>query len=345
VNNYSIDHIDLSDKEKTECKEIMCDGNSRFIYWHDKIKKEYEKRTGKKHFSRSKFRGQLLNKLSKEGVKEISALGVVIPKEDIEKILKVKSIEVKILQGHSKLMHKLAKRWSSKSNMEFTDTYQEIQIQFLNAIYNFNKKELQFSTFAYHAATRHMISLCSIHKPFSSWGPKVNELYNEFENAKRKFNRHCSREEVYILMNKIRKDNDRSVISEKDKDILEKIGSSLISQSDMKHEENESCNFDNLISTDSVRMGVSLNDLEAKAVKTAGLTPFEKLILKQYLKSDFSKKKSGWATEFALNNINPNTGRNYAKSVPGMVLKQVKEKILERYRELLSEGQEGQKTA
>lgn len=336
-----INHKELASDVKNHYKKIMCEGNEVFIKWHKKVKEAYTAKTGKKHFSRNKLRGVLFKTVKKHGVRDICVLNVPIKKEEIEKILEIKKIEESMLKGYGKFIYKMAYSWSNKgTNIEFNDAYQEVQMQFINSMYGFTRPEMQFSTFVHYSIVRHMINLCKENKQFGGWTPVVNDLYNEFEYVKKRLNRVSTKDEVCHYMNKLRKRKGENLLSEKELKLLNNIFTNVISQTDIEKEDgkSKSINFDELLVDNSYKdtndEKLKISELEMKAIKTAGLTNLEKEVLKCYLKSDITKSKNGWATKFAANNINPNTGKNYSKAAPGVILKKAKEKILNRYKEI-----------
>jgi DNA-directed RNA polymerase specialized sigma subunit len=150
--DFRIPHSDLSPEEKRECMEVMRTGNDLMKAWAEDF-------YGRKNLTTRLRRGLFKWKANPADPEAISPEQAGIPDSVMDVILKVKSIESKVMFGYVRMVVGLSRRflWATKfSYLDMDDLILEGLIALRDAIYSFSNEKAEFSTYAHWAVKRRL---------------------------------------------------------------------------------------------------------------------------------------------------------------------------------------------
>lgn len=138
------------DQETLECYlDIMIQGNIVLKSYHDRLKDQFE--------LRANLKGAIFSKVD-QGV-AVRFGKVVVRKVDLQKILAVRAIELRMLEAFAGTIYSQAKLWYVESRSDsIEDVRQEITAVMLDAIYYYTDPRIKFITYAIGAIRNRMIT-------------------------------------------------------------------------------------------------------------------------------------------------------------------------------------------
>lgn len=321
-----LDHYDATAEEKQEMVDVMVRGNTILRNYHERVKAALGVR-----YSLKTFRKELFDFLKKNPGKSIKIHGIGISKNDIPPILKVQSLEYKILCSYSKLYQQMANRWSrsfQSSGMIFEDFYNEAVIAAIAAIYAFNRPDIKFITFlqvSIQHRFEHVTNYNRASSPLSTKAQKMCSQYRKTRNAAgNEQGREVSFDEVCSLMNL-----DASSAND-----LRHMLTSVVNHTDLT-------NADEHYQTDDFLAQAAISDYRntktvhyelREALQNLELSPWERTVLDAFLVG-----QRGWQSEVARTNINPVTNEPYSRRAPRLALERILELIMEKAGHLLDD--------
>ena len=238
------------------------------------------------------------------------------------------------------MVARLANFWVRRDHnpmIDYDDLESEGIIALLNSIYCYGgkprKKKLpKFITYAHWGVYNRIMTKYLRSTPFSGLTSN-GELMVQYEALKRELNRHVGFDEAVSIME----------LDEKQSEVLLRMLVIITNRCAMKTDE-EGIDYVDLSKTFA---GPSNSQFEIRghksgrpvytqteliepdmliAVEQTELSDWERSVFKAYLEGG-----NGWATQVASEHINPITGVQYSRAAPKVVLKRVKEKILDTY--------------
>lgn len=128
--------------------------------------------------SRADFRGHLFGLIDAGNRRAALRL---IRAENLNMVLDVRDIETKVLEGFFGEVVSQAKSWGQDDSEKVNDLIQEGTLALLDAIYYYTRPNIKFHTYASHAITNCMISVCTtdglIRKPDNGANRSMLEAY------------------------------------------------------------------------------------------------------------------------------------------------------------------------
>lgn len=173
--------VKLDESQKREYEKVLRRGNKVLKTYHARIKSGLSHR-----YSKLQFRKELFAAM-KTANGSIIIRGVGISSSDLGLVRKVRDVEWTMLGSVARLIYQLSYKWSKKphgSNLTFGDFYTEATMAVINAIYGFEKDEINFITYAHHAIKRRFMNATNYAKPFSPWSAKGQKLFGQFIHAR-----------------------------------------------------------------------------------------------------------------------------------------------------------------
>lgn len=305
-----------TEAEKDEQDKIMRRGNKVFHQYHERVKARVQG-TGDGRYSRIRFRKELYD-AHKSNPKRIEVRGIVISQSDFSIINKIKEVEFQVLSTYSRLIFKIAKKWSViDSNMSFEDYYNEAVSATIKAMWGFVKENIKFVTYLHWALHRHMLNFTNENKPMSAWTQENKKLYGDFEQIRRENGMDIGFDEIVKLMG----------LSEKEVGDLRSMLTKVINQVEFSKGlsvESEMPNSLGIYSAEQKEVKPVLDFDQMEAIRRTPMTDWERQVLDAYLQGG-----RGWASDVARNNVNPETGQPYSRRAPKIALDRVLARIKE----------------
>lgn len=311
--DYVVPHVSMSDARKREIEQILRNGNLVLALHHDRMKKQ----NNLSRHNRTSFFNDIIKEANEP--KDLKIEGVLIPKEDVAKILEVKKVEWEILCAYSKLINKIVKRKAISefdSSLSEEDLTSEAHHATLHAISHYTNSEIKFITFLHHCVSRHLSRVCNKTSGLSHLSTNAVKLKIEYNKLS------C---EEGATFDKI---VERMNISEKEISVLPSILCKVQNMTSLEKEEHEftvvdeSNNNAEPIERDQSILRI-VNDLE--------LTDLEKAVLEGFIGS--SSGKLG-LNSISKNLINPKTQKPYSRMAFTFAWRRIKEKITKVYGEV-----------
>lgn len=305
-----IDPIMLGEEELDTCFKVMRKGNTQL--------RTLAKMTGMED---RKFRAKLfkdgLNNWTDEHREQIA---LAMP--DIQA---VRNIEWKMIQQFYRLTRRLANSWSKKVGASSKEDYeQEALMALLDAIYAYTDENTQFITFAWWIIRNRLTTAANKDNPFSPLTNEAMSLLKRFDEAKLKFNRYATDQDVY----------DACGFTEDECKVIREAQVKVYNASVIKDELNTNTladSSDSLGDYTSKRSGIDREkDMVARryeirdAVRRARLTVLERKVIEAAEQASYCH---GWQTDFAENNICETTGNHYSRQRIMQIYQRALEKI------------------
>lgn len=313
--SFFIPHVGLSKKEKIEIKKIISRSSLILKNYHDKVDQEKNK------VNRFNF---FLNILKKnKNIKEICVFGVRIEKADAEEIKKIKSLEWRVLQGHSNLMFKLSKKWSMNNIKNdpclcLEDIQSEATKAVIQSLPYYTDTNVELSTFLYHNINRHLCRFCNKTNGMSNFSDKILQLKMKYEQL--------SNEEGSSFDSTIKK----MKLSDKEIFNLCRILNNIKNISSMCKEEVDQVVFeDNKFFVPDFESNAKIMD----AISKIEFSNLEKAVLEGVLQSSSCGKNLGLSS-FSKKLINPKTQKPYSRMAFSNAWKKIKNKIKKEYKKV-----------
>jgi DNA-directed RNA polymerase specialized sigma subunit len=150
-----IPFVGLSEEKKLELERSLRERNLILARYHG----FFTSAAGVEDHKRRDF----FNMIVESGPGDIELSGVRIPASDVAKICEIKDIEWRLIQGFSKLISKMARKWHDSTNdlsLDVEDLESEAFQAAVYSVLHFTKEE-RYSTFLYHCVNRHISKICS----------------------------------------------------------------------------------------------------------------------------------------------------------------------------------------
>lgn len=151
-----IPFVKMNERQKSDLESELKECNRVLASYHEIFKTS----NGIKKQSRFEFFKIILSKNPGEGV-ELGG-GVTISPEDSKKIARIKEIEWQLIQGFSRMISKIARKWAEKEyhGFDFDDLEGEALSAAVHSTIYFGKEQ-RYSTFIYHCVNRRLARFCS----------------------------------------------------------------------------------------------------------------------------------------------------------------------------------------
>lgn len=303
-------------EEKDNLDKIMRRGNKVFHKYHERIKQKIQG-TGDGRYSRMRFRKELYE-ACKNDPKKIVVQGISISQADFSIINKVKEIEYDVLSYYSRIIFKLAKKWTViDPSISFEDYYNEAVAAAIKSMWGFVKEDIKFMTYLHMTITRHMMNFTNENKPLSHWTQENKKLYGDFEQIRRKAGMEIGFDEIVKLMG----------LGSEEVDDLRSMLTKVISQIEFSKggsSDDDAPNSIGIYSAAQVETKPVLDYDQMEAVRRTPMDDWERKVLEAYLEGG-----RGWASDVARNNVNPETGKVYSRRAPKLALDRVLARIKE----------------
>lgn len=308
-----------------------------------------EAHTGKnktKWNNRSDFRGHLFHLVDSGNRPKALRL---IRASELDKVLAVRAIEVRMLEGFFGLVCQRAKAWSN-STVSSDDLEQEATLALLDAIYYYTDPSIKFITYATNIIENTLISVCTtdgvIRKPDCG---KTRALLEAYYEAMATFNRSVGFEEaaaVTVI------GEDRRSLTTKEVNQLRRL---LVMVNDQSSEVTENGQVQNDYTANARPVPVSSSGssgaywrgsddnaafhsdereaLRLLVERADELDAWDQAVLKAWIEDG----TNGWQTRVAKDNINKFTGRPYSRAAAKIAM----DRLIVRAQALLEEVQTG----
>ena len=323
MNFHVIDPVNLCKEENAKLSQIMASGNTI-------LKQSYENSSG--FNNRSDFRKTLFNSLKGWNNETVRMGGALIWSSDIKKINEVRKHEYRILQGVSKYLLELSKKWNGRTGFTVEENYSEAVATAINCVYCYSDPSVKFCTYVGNAVTNEFIGLQRCNKPTSHWTNTANKLYGDYEKFRQLAEQALDKDgnprgaltfdEIVKMMK----------LTPKEIKILEGIHcGAVINHSEMSGSEEDSVvdYTANRTNIDNARYSVDIDELELIKEVEEELDDWERAVWKAFL--DAPMDDCSWKNRVANENINPNTNKNYSRVAPGLAFDRIKDKIKRKF--------------
>jgi hypothetical protein len=306
--SFFIPHLNLDKNDKNKIKNLLVSSNLVLKKHHEKVDQT------KKKISRQGFFSEILKKYS-SSLDFVEVRGIKISKEDAEVILKIKKVEWRILQGYSRLLEKLSRKWSKNSDpcLSLDDIRSEAVNSAIKSIVHYSKLDVELCTFLYLCVDRHLARFCN----------KTNGMSHLTLNSIDLKRRHdeLSLEEGSNFDSIVKKMN----ISEKEVSTLCSVLNKVQNVSSLsKEDQKEICAIDSF----------SVPEFDLKMMEVVSkikLSELEKAVLQGFL--DSSNSRLGLSS-CSKGIINPDTNKPYSRMAFSLAWKRIKKKIEKEYKKV-----------
>lgn len=294
----------LSKDRKTTLENILRSSNILLKNYHEKTQEEISR----VDFFKAIYANRSLG--------ATNVYGVDIPQEDSNKILDVKNIEWEILCGFSRLIAKLANKWSKRDidlSLSFDDLFSEATKATLFAMLHFTENNVSFCTFLHHCINRQLSKLCNKTNGLSHLSTGAVEL-------KRRYLELASEEGANFdaIVSKLN-------LSKKEIRTLQNILFKVKNQTSLGSDE-ESNELDQVATVEDKNF-----DFDSTLIRVVGDIEFSELersVLEGFMSSSSGKLGLNCCSK---NLINPKTNKPYSRMAFTLAWKRIKEKIHNAY--------------
>ena len=309
----------LTSTKLREYLKIMEEGNMRLRKWAEQLYGTRKRRI----FREKVFKGEILP-------------DVHIPRQDYDKIMAVKAIEMDMLRAFAELVTARARLWSARIESgdqveTFHDLYQEANIAFLDGVYGYqghDNDNTKFITYVWRVIDRRLRRHIENEKMLlvPPTGDGARELVRNYEIFKQSYGRYITFDEYVVSVE----------LTEEERLILVRALAGVITEADLhtkgvssdeeRSETDYTC-YDVSGKTDVPVDDQLLNrELSAQiqqCIKLAELSPFQVELLT-------SQQYHGWKADLA---------RKYcvSRTRAGQAYNQALDKVKKIYRELMGE--------
>lgn len=306
-------YVSLNKEQKQFCKQSLLRCNLLLKKWEV----FYPER--ERHVFRRKLMGGEKNPGGKIPPGKLAELeGDLLTIRSVRKtyhpILENRSVEESILAGFAALARTHAKKWSKSdpNGVTFFDYLQEAYAIILGAMYSFTRDDIDLSTFIWMVLHNRMINVTN-QQGFLRLKNTDLALVVKYEKAKRDAGVPVTFDDVVKLME----------LSQDDAHHLSTLLSRVYTENQIALNVNADDYGDDHEASGggdytAYRKGVTKHDETSApiarltvegAIENAGLTDFEKIVVRASLEDD----SLGWQIRLAKNSINPNTGKPYSR--------------------------------
>lgn len=277
----------ISPERKEELERIMRKGGEVLKKMHLKIRqvKRLRANNPKLSYCRRQFRTELFKEVGATP-RPVAICGVLITKEEVQRIYAIRACETEILEGYSNLIRRIifSKANTSGSYVSVDDCCEEGAMAIIDSAYHYLKEDSRFSTFVFWSIFRRVHRAINKAKRNFPWSAKMRELFQRYQNAQRDINRAANFEDIVTFMG----------LEDEEREILRAALVQMISEGD-ETDNGDSYGHEGLLSNcAAVEETISLDADELAALSAADLTDWEQAVLKAYLNGHH-----GWRTEVA----------------------------------------------
>lgn len=331
--HQEVEYVPLSTEQKRFCKQSLLRCNMLLKKWEG----FYPER------ERHVFRRQIMagetnpsNKIPEDKLPELQSdlLTIRSPRKVRHDVLSGRTVEEAVLSGFAALCRKHARMWSREGDpngITFQDYLQEAYAIILGSMYAFTRDDIDLSTFFWWVLHNRLINVTNQQR-FLRLKNDDLKLVVKYEKTRSTANKSVTFEEIVKLM-------------ELDEETAAHLGTLLTriyteNQISLNGNNEDSGGDDDLGGSGdytACRAGLRHDNetrvVDAKmtvhvAIENAGLTDFEKLVVRAFLEDD----SLGWQTRLAESLVNPNTNKPYSR----MWITMAKDKAMEKLRNYLT---------
>lgn len=279
VEDFPVPHLDVCTERKKRLESALRSSNGVLEACHARAKAEGYKGSRRAFFA-DLCRGTCEFRISRE---------------ELDEIVRTKDMEWEVLCIHSKLIAKLARKWSRMldASMSEEDVNSHAMEAFLDAVCSFTK-EGSFSNYLYHSVSRHLSDL-RLKNPM--------RIPREIIRIRSKLRGIMNRENVTL---------DSAVIG---MGLTEKTERMLVASMSAVKDVDDVAVYDPEPSDETV--------LIRKIVESMEFSGLEKVVLEEFVRSGGETNMS----ELSRRTINPSTGKAYSKMAVSLAWRRVRDKI------------------
>ena len=305
--DFYIPYRPIEDKTKRDLEKTIRESNSLLERHHEKMKSAQ----GISRHNRTFFLAEI--KKSYVPGRDLEISGIIIPAEDASAILKTKELEWDMLCGYSRLIERLALRWSeylSDGSLSREDIKSEAVGAAIDALAHYTK-EVRFSTYLHHCVNRHLS------KVFNKTNG-MSDLSDEAIKLKRKYKKLiCNEGATFDSV------VEKMGISMKEVGILRAslcVARNITSLAGRQADTRSRRNDERSSSAITPTVKPDTMSLDPSILEKVELSSFERAVLDGFL-------VSGGKTSASKNLINPETQKPYSRMACSYAWKRVREKI------------------
>lgn len=330
--HQEVEYVPLNTEQKRFCKQSLLRCNLLLKKWEG----FYPER--ERHVFRRQIMGGDTNpsgKIPADKLSELEAdlLTIRLPRKVRHDELGGRTVEEAVLSGYAALCRKHARMWSREGDpngITLQDYLQEAYAILLASMYAFTRDDIDFSTFFWWVLKNRMSNVTNQQR-FLRLKNDDLKLVVKYEKTRSTANNSVSFDEIVKLM-----ELDAQTASH-----LSTLLTRIYTENQISlNGNNEDSGEDDMGGTGdytACRAGLRHDNetrvVDAKltvhtAIESAGLTDFEKLVVRAFLEDD----SLGWQTRLAERLVNPNTNKPYSR----MWITMAKEKAMEKLRNYLT---------
>ena len=302
----------LSKERKAELESVLKESNRLLEDYHTQMKQN----NGLKRHERTKFLAEIHKSFA--GC-DLLIENVVIPKKDVEIILRSKLLEWELLCGFSRQIQSLAKKWSARSSdssISIDDFMSEAFHVAFKAIAHFSEEGACFSTYLYSCVNKRLAFFCAKNCGLSGVSNRSLALKRQYSVL--------AAEEGATFDSIVSKMD----ISEKKVRMLRSVLLGNVQNATSLEKDASELALVDDCPMDTENLSGTLKSLES-VVSNAGLTELEQKVLEGFMDSSTSRLGIG---SFTKKLINPKTNKPYSRMTFTYAWRRVKEKLADAYK-------------
>lgn len=315
-----LDYKPLGEKELQDVLRVAIPGN---VLLHGLYKTAKDNRTGPKNLT--DFR---LGLYEVEPVGDIVPYcGLEIPLADYNKILAVRTVEKKLLQGFAYMVLNRVFSWTEKPSVA-EDIYDEAIAALIDAIYGYRQGNIAFMTYAYKTVNNRLIRYFNQANPMCPWTTRDCKIFRRYRKVLAQANRPMTFDEACEVME----------ATDKEIKILSRMLVRRISTVKPRSDDSSEMQDENILEM-SCHEPPSLDPDQREALSKVlpELTEFERDVLDAMLEGGY-----GWQNRVAtlkfdpktqeyVPRLNPKTGKPYSRQAPKVALDSIRRKLAKHY--------------
>ena len=190
-------HKSLSDEESKLLDKNLIAGNKVLCKWYLKVL--HNRGITNKELSKIAFRKELFIAIDAD----CKVDNILIPKNDVRLLNKVRSAQDTAIASFTKMAMKLSKKWHGRVNGDYPslwDFYADAIVALIESIYGYDGST-KLTTYVWHSMHNRLLDVYNEGSPLSPLVTKDRKLMQLMSETKCKMNRPCNMEEVIEEMN------------------------------------------------------------------------------------------------------------------------------------------------
>lgn len=299
--------VELSDAEKKALEQDLRECNTLLAHYHEDYNSSNDQCKRNDFF-------KLFVSAYKQG-QGMTVGGVEIPPSDAAKIMHIKSLEWSLMCAFSRLINKLAYKWSRRTSDNCLGPEDMQGEAFEAAIYSVIHftEENRYSTFLHHCVNRHLAKVCNRTNGLSKLSSSAVKIKHEYQRL--------AKDEGATFDGVVQK----MKLTQKQARTLRASLVSLKNSSSASGEEREFVVVDNTMNPEH---HVGNASSIAEALANLELTDLERAVLEGFINSPTNSLGIG---SLSKNLINPKTNKPYSRMSFTYAWQRVKKKIADAY--------------